>query len=168
LRCSLYVGVPTAPELWPLYRPPQSWSQCFGFFSASYSERRFLHSRGRRQSGAEEWVFAIGLVVAAAIYVGFAFYGVEPRWIAIEIGGVVLYGTLAWLGLRQSYSSCSLLWLSAGWALHPVWDVGLHLVGNGSVFSPDWCALICVTFDPLVAAHIAFRPRPAPAAADAV
>jgi hypothetical protein len=117
----------------------------------------------RAQPGAESRVLPIGLVVAAAIYVLFALYGAEPAWIAIEVGGVVLYGSLAWLGLRHS-----LLWLSAGWALHPVWDVGLHLIGGGAVFSPEWYALICVTFDLLVAAYIAFWLRRAPSAAGAV
>jgi hypothetical protein len=117
----------------------------------------------RAQPAAESRVLAIGLLVAAAIYVLFALNGAEPEWIAVEVGGVVLYGSLAWLGLRHS-----LLWLSAGWALHPVWDVGVHLIGSGAVFAPAWYALICVTFDLLVAAYIAFWLRRTPSAAGAV
>jgi len=117
----------------------------------------------RAQSGAEDSVLAIGLVIAAAIYVGFVIHAAEPRWIAVEVGGVAPFGAIAWLGLRHS-----MLWLSAGWALHPVWDGGLHLVGGGSAFSPDGYALICVTFDVRVATYIVLRLRSAPAAADAV
>lgn len=65
--------------------------------------------RARAQAGAEARVLAIGLVVAAAIYVSFALAGTESGGIAIEAIGVVLCGALAWLDLRYS-----LLWLSAG------------------------------------------------------
>ena len=47
------------------------------------------------------------------------------------------------------------LWLAAGWALHPVWDVALHLVGPGHALGSIAYATACLTWDPLVAAVIA-------------
>ncbi len=99
----------------------------------------------------ERRVFAIGLVVAAAIYVGFALAGGAPwRWIGVEAIGVAVYGLLAWLGLRRARG-----WLALGWAAHVVWDVALHLTGAGRHFAPPWYATVCIGFDLLVAAWIA-------------
>lgn len=98
-------------------------------------------------------VFAIGLVVAAFIYVGFAVSGgASAGWIVVEVLGVALYGFAAWLGLRVSP-----WWLVIGWGAHPVWDVGLHLVGTGREFAPGWYAIICISFDTVVALYIAYR-----------
>jgi hypothetical protein len=107
-----------------------------------------------RQFG-ERRILGVGLVVAAAIYVGFAVAGgATARWIGVEVVGVVLYGALAALGMVGSLG-----WLAAGWALHPVWDVGLHLLASGSAFSPAWYAIQCVGFDLVVAAYLAMRWR---------
>ncbi len=100
------------------------------------SERRFL---------------AAGLVIAALIYVGFATASsAYVPWLALETLGVGFYGALAWLGLRYSP-----WWLALGWATHPAWDVGLHLVGDGSAFTPAWYSVACVSFDLLVAVYLA-------------
>ena len=57
-------------------------------------------------------LYAIGLLVAAVIYVGFASYPAEGRpWLYVELGGVALYGGAAWLGVRHSG-----WWLAIGWA----------------------------------------------------
>jgi hypothetical protein len=109
----------------------------------------------RGQEERERRVLALGLVVAAVIYVGFALAAGETGWLALETLGVALYGALAWLGLRRSA-----LWLAAGWALHPLWDVGLHLVGAGSAFAPAWYAVLCISFDVLVAAEVGRRHAP--------
>jgi len=103
----------------------------------------------RTRGGAERRVLALGLLVAAVIYVGFALIGAGPAWLLVEMLGVAAYGVLAWLGLRRSP-----LWLAAGWALHPAWDVGLHLVGAGAAFAPEWYATACISFDLLVAGYI--------------
>lgn len=117
----------------------------------------FARTRGR----GEERVLALGLLVAALFYVAFALAGAERVWVLVEVAGVVVYGALAWLGLRHS-----LLWLAAGWGLHVLWDVGLHLAGGGAGFAPEWYVLICITFDLLVAGYIAFWLRPAPPDSD--
>lgn len=116
----------------------------------------------RAQGRAEVRVLAIGLVVAALVYVGFALVGAGPDWVVVEAVGVAVYGALAWLGLRRSP-----LWLSVGWALHPVWDAGLHLAGSGAAFAPEWYALVCITFDLLVAGYVAYRFRSVPVGAGA-
>jgi hypothetical protein len=101
----------------------------------------------------ERRTFAYGLVVAALIYVGFAvFGGAGVRWLALETLGVGLYSALAALGLyRTSW------WLAVGWLVHPAWDAGLHLLGGGSEFAPQWYAVACISFDVLVAGYIAVR-----------
>ena len=98
-------------------------------------------------------MLATGLVVAALIYVGLATLGgATAPWIGGELIGVALYSALAGLSLRYS-----LWWLAVGWAAHPAWDVGLHWIGGGAVFTPAWYTVACVSFDLLVAGYIAVR-----------
>ena len=49
----------------------------------------------------------------------------------------------------------SIWWIVAGWALHPLWDVGLHFLGPGRSFAPETYTIACLGFDLLVAAYIA-------------
>lgn len=94
-----------------------------------------------------------GLVVAALAYVIFSVHGpASSGWIGLELLGLAIYGGMAFLGLRRSQ-----WWLVAGWALHPVWDIALHYLGAGSAFAPAPYALACLTWDPIVAAYIAYR-----------
>lgn len=111
---------------------------------------RYARSRG----GDETRILAIGLVVASAFYVGFAALWAAPGWIGVEVLGVVVYAGFAGLGLRRSP-----MWLAAGWALHPLWDAGLHLVGPGHAFAPSWYTVACISFDVWVALVIAYRAR---------
>lgn len=114
----------------------------------------------RLKPRAERLVLAVGLVVATFFYLGSAAVGRAPAsWLGIELLGVAAFGLVAWLGMRGSA-----WWLVAGWALHPVWDVGLHLVGAGSTFAPAWYAVNCISFDLLVAAYVVWRFGGAPAA----
>lgn len=96
--------------------------------------------------------YALGLVVAAVIYVLFAIFSGAPVWLGIELGGVALFGALAWMGLRFSAA-----WLAIGWLVHPLWDGGLHLSGPGLGVAPLWYVLACLSFDLLVAAAIFVR-----------
>ncbi|MBD2569088.1 DUF6010 family protein [Anabaena lutea] len=105
----------------------------------------------RIQPKKESQILAIGLVVAAIIYIGFAIGGgANQLWIVIEVAGVGVYGLLAVLGLRYSN-----WWLMLGWMAHPLWDIGLHLVNQGAVFTPAWYPIACISFDLLVASYIA-------------
>lgn len=106
-----------------------------------------------RRSGSysrEKQSIAIGLVVAALIYVGFGLFSGSLRWLLIELAGVPIYAVFAWLGLKRSG-----WWLAAGWALHPLWDAGLH--DYSTHFVPHWYIAGCSGFDLLVAAYVAFR-----------
>ncbi len=92
-------------------------------------------------------LLAAVLVVAALCYVAFAVAAhAGAPWIVAELAGVGIYGYAAMRGVRGSA-----WWLVAGWALHPVWDVALHLVGPGASFAPAWYATSCLTYDLVVA-----------------
>jgi hypothetical protein len=91
------------------------------------------------------------LFIAAGLYIMFAVRAGEGAlWVAGELVGVAIFGGMALLGLRGS-----LWWIVAGWALHPIWDVGLHYLGPGRSFAPETYTIACLSFDLLVAAYIA-------------
>src|SRR5215216_3425553 len=99
-------------------------------------------------------VLVIFLFIAAGAYFGFATLGREvvdtqPIWMLVELAQVIVFGTLALLGLRGSP-----YWIAAGWALHPFWDVVLHYMGPGHSFTPWTYAIACVSFDWLIAIYI--------------
>lgn len=104
----------------------------------------------RYRPGKERRFYAIGMVIAPLIYVGFAVVGrASTQWLALEILGVFLFGAAAWGGLRGRP------WLLAlGWAAHVVWDVALHLSGAASEYTPGWYPWICVSFDLVMAAAV--------------
>lgn len=96
-------------------------------------------------------LLAFVLTGAAVMYIVFAAQaGESTSWLAGEILGVLIYGTMAVLGLRGSP-----WWLAAGWALHPVWDIALHYAGPGRTFAPTGYTVSCLGFDLLVAAYVA-------------
>ena len=107
-----------------------------------------LYARSKGEQG-EKRVLTIALVVAALVYVGLAVVWGKATWILIETAGVPAFGAFVWLALRHNYK-----WLAAGWALHPVWDVGLHLWGPGQAMAPQWYVVACVSFDVLVATYV--------------
>jgi len=96
--------------------------------------------------------FAVGLVVTALIYVGLAIFNGARTWIPIELAGVAIFAVFAWLGLKKSG-----WFLAAGWALHPLWDAGLHVYSTQ--FVPRWYIGGCIGFDLLVAAYIVYSGR---------
>ena len=103
----------------------------------------------------ESLVFAVGLVVAAVIYIGFALAnGAPARALLLESFGVLPFGLLAWLGLRRSQ-----LWLALGWAAHVAWDLGLNAGVRAPAFVPSWYPVVCVSFDLLVAGYIVAQVR---------
>src|ERR671917_2689133 len=113
----------------------------------------FLLSRFTRDIVGRS-LLAIFLFIAAGAYFGFATLGrdvvdTQPIWMLVELAQVIVFGTMALLGLRGSP-----YWLAAGWALHPFWDVLLHYVGPGHSFTPWAYAIACVSFDWLVAIYI--------------
>jgi hypothetical protein len=99
-------------------------------------------------------ILFVVLLIAALVYVMFAARArAGSIWIVVEVVGVIIYGAIGWKGLRGS-----LWWLAAAWALHPIWDIGLHYFGSGRSFDPPLRYPIpCLSFDLLVAAYLAFR-----------
>jgi hypothetical protein len=91
------------------------------------------------------------LFIAAGLYIVFAIRAGESAfWVVGELVGVAIFGGMALLSLRGS-----LWWLVVGWALHPLWDVGLHYLGPGRSFAPITYTIACLSFDELVAVYIA-------------
>jgi hypothetical protein len=104
----------------------------------------------RAQPDAGRRLYALGLAVTALIYLVFALVGrAGARSLTLEAIGVLLYGAAAWLGFRKSAGLLA-LW----WAMHPVWDVALHLQGAGANYTPDWYPWGCVSFDLMVAGAV--------------
>jgi hypothetical protein len=107
----------------------------------------------------ERRVYAVGLVIAALIYVVFAAAaGAGARWLALESLGVFIYGAAA----RGGYRGRPWL-LAAGWAAHVAWDVLLHLGGTGAEYAPHWYPWLCVSFDLVVAGAVLASTRRAAA-----
>ena len=95
-------------------------------------------------------LLATVLFAAAGAYFGFAFNETTPRvWLLIELLQVVAFGILGLYGWRGSP-----YWLALGYALHPLWDFGVHHVGPGRSFAPLPYVFACVSFDWVVAAYI--------------
>jgi hypothetical protein len=110
----------------------------------------FLLSRFTRDI-VRRSLLVIFLFVAAGAYFGFALLAATgPMWLLARLVQVIVFGTMALLGLRGSP-----WWLVAGWALHPLWDVVLHYLGPGRSFAPITYTIPCLSFDLLVAAYIA-------------
>ena len=105
-----------------------------------------------RQGKAEQRLLALGLIIAAFIYVGMAIWQRDDTWLGIEIAGAVAYTLPALAGLRGKPH-----WIAIGWFLHPLWDIILHYMGPGHHIVPGWYAWACVSFDVWVGAYILQR-----------
>ncbi|MBL4781565.1 MAG: hypothetical protein JKX92_04930 [Porticoccaceae bacterium] len=102
-------------------------------------------------------VLGVSLVVAAILYLVFALVMGDLTWVFIEVVGLPIYGFFYWLSYRYS-----IVWLSVGWFLHPVWDVLLHLCGPGNEVVPAWYSVACVSFDIALGVYILYRFRRIP------
>lgn len=94
---------------------------------------------------------ANGLIIAALIYVFFALRMPSIQWIAIELGGVLIYTIFAIAALRHA-----LFWLGIGWILHIVWDAVLHANGYPG-YVPLWYIDACIGFDIVVGVYILWK-----------
>ena len=104
----------------------------------------------RAQPDAGRRLYTIGLVVTALLYLAFALVGrADARSLGVEVAGVVVYCAAAWAGYRGSVGL-----LALGWAMHVVWDVGLHLQGTGAEYTPHWYPWGCASFDLIVAGAV--------------
>ena len=91
---------------------------------------------------------SFGLLIAAIIYVLFAVYGLitstaDGSWLLFELGGVLAFGSLAFLGIRKNG-----FYAGIGWALHGFWDYGFHIDKD---FVPWFYPGVCLGFDVLLA-----------------
>jgi hypothetical protein len=102
--------------------------------------------------GSRTLVFG-SLVLAGLAYVPFAVAGnAGPTWVAIEVIGAILYAAVAVPALGGSMN-----WLIAAWALHPMWDVAVHILGPGRTFvNPYAWPIPCISFDLVVAGYMAY------------
>ncbi|HEX2121542.1 MAG TPA: DUF6010 family protein [Thermoanaerobaculia bacterium] len=107
-----------------------------------------------RRSRDRRRVFAIGLAVAALVYVALAAFRGTGGELLVEAGGVMLFGIVAVLGVRHS-----IYWLALGWAAHVGWDLLLHPAGASS-YAPWWYPVICIGFDLVVAGAIVSATAP--------
>lgn len=96
-------------------------------------------------------ILASALIIAAILYVSFAWPTAGLLWLLIELVGVGIFGAMAVLGVRRSA-----WWLVAGWGLHPLWDIPLHFFGPGHTFAPVNYTISCLGFDLIVAGFVAF------------
>jgi hypothetical protein len=95
-------------------------------------------------------LLATVLFAAAGAYFGFAFEEGVPRiWQLVELLQVIAFGAMGLYGWRGSAK-----WLALAYALHPLWDFGLHYLGPGRSFAPLSYTVLCLTFDWVVAAYI--------------
>jgi hypothetical protein len=99
----------------------------------------------------EKQIYAFALIIAALIYIAFSFNSEEWQWIVIESLGALIFSTMAVLGLKLSP-----LWLVAGWATHPIWDVSLHQIHSTS-FVPSWYPIVCLGYDCVIAIYLLLR-----------
>ena len=92
-------------------------------------------------------VYALGLTMIAAIYIGFAVADGRPRIIAVETGVAAAFVVVAAIGVTGS------AWLLvAGLAGHGLKDLWQHR--TGFVANTRWWPPFCATVDVLVAAVI--------------
>lgn len=100
-------------------------------------------------------LLATVLFAAAGAYFGFAFNESTPRvWVLIELLQVIGFGVLGLYGWRGSP-----YWLALGYALHPLWDFGVHHLGPGRTFAPLPYVISCISFDWVVALYIVIAYR---------
>ncbi len=91
-------------------------------------------------------VLGRGLVIAGLVYLVFAStYGFQ--WLLLELVGATLCAGFYAASLRNAN------WLSIGWALHPAWDVLLHLRNTSGGYAPEWYVLACIPFDLIIAVY---------------
>jgi hypothetical protein len=108
---------------------------------------RVTRSRGSR---AERTTLALFLAGMPLIYLSSWLLSPEPGWLWVEVLGVAIFTTLAWLGSERSP-----WFLALGILAHGVlWDVWHH---DRTSFIPNWYAIGCAITDFAVAFYAAVQ-----------
>ncbi|MFK8008615.1 MAG: hypothetical protein AB8H03_19810 [Saprospiraceae bacterium] len=92
-------------------------------------------------------IWGNALLFAAIIYVGFAIFGQNWKWLPIELGGVIIYGIFVFLSKKYSP-----YFLAIGWATHVFWDLVVHPNGHPG-YVPEWYPGVCLGFDIAIAVY---------------
>jgi hypothetical protein len=90
----------------------------------------------------EKLLYAAGLALSALVYPASALIASRHEDLSLELGGLFVFSTLAFLGMKRDAR-----WLSIGWGGHAMWDV---------IFpsAPWWYIHGCVAFDFFLAGYI--------------
>ena len=132
-----------------------TWQELVAFPAGLFGGWGLVQVAGRFGAKKRLRVLAAGLLVAALVYVAAAI--VRGTWDAIvaELFGLSVFGLFTILGLRRRGSE---RWLSVGWTLHVGWDLAGQL-GDAPLL-PLWYAILCLSFDLVVAYAIVRGPCP--------
>lgn len=101
----------------------------------------------RTRGRGELAVCAIGLVIAAVIYVAFSFFRAGAPHLPLETLGLVVSSVVAALGVRRWPALVGI-----GWIVHSGWDIFLH--SPAQLYVPAWYPLFCAGFDWVVGIYI--------------
>ena len=98
-------------------------------------------------SNRAQQLYAIGLFVAALIYVGFAGLNHGIAHMGFEGAGLLIFGVLSAMGARRLP-----LLLGLGWLAHGGWD--FWHAAHHSHYVPSWWPAFCVGYDWVVGVYI--------------
>jgi metal-dependent hydrolase (beta-lactamase superfamily II) len=119
--------------------------------AATSLTRRAAARRSERFANYEGRAWALFLLLAALIYVGFAaFNGADARWTKVEVGGLVGFGLVAAIGWHWA------VLVGVGWLAHASWDVFVH-PGGLPGYVPFWYPPLCLGFDVFVGSFLITR-----------
>jgi hypothetical protein len=111
---------------------------------------------GARAFPIERTLLALFLAGMPLVYVGSWVWASEAHrttaWLVVEICGVPIYGTLAFVGLRRA-PIFLVLGIAAHGLLWDAWHIGR------SAYVPDWYAVGCLVMDVSLAVYLAVRTK---------
>lgn len=114
----------------------------------------YLWVARRATAPHERRIVALALAGASFVYlVAACLFKAGATWILAEFAGTLVFGLFAAIGLRWMPGL-----LALGWALHPFWDISLHLLNPRDTFVPKPYPLGCISFDLAVAVYLFRKP----------
>jgi len=105
----------------------------------------FIRSIHRFAPERERLVYAVGLVFAALVYVGFTLVNKRSDRLGLEAIGVLVFAMIAAVGFISSAV------LGLGWISHAAWD---YSFGTEAEYVPFWYPAFCIGFDIFLGAYI--------------